>query len=290
MPLNLPLIKERLLRAGVQNPDQDIERITEFVTNGGPVTLENEERILNLLKRRENREPIERIIGYSKFLDHAFELADGVFKPNFETETTTEHALILAEKFDRPVRILDLGTGTGCILISLLKNLPAATGVGVDLNQAALDLAQRNAEKHQVADRCEFYLSDWTEGIDGTFDIIVSNPPRIPQKLIPSLVTEVAKYDPREAIDGGKNGLLFYERLAKSFHKIAHKDTVCIIQAGEIIIEKAASIFAKNSFSDIQIWRDYKYAPNCISFKMGKAQNIPRDSFLKRIISRLYPF
>jgi release factor glutamine methyltransferase len=276
--------QERLRIAGVQSPAVDVKRITDFVTNGSAPTPKDVHSILSLIQRRENREPIERILCQSEFLGLEFELTRGVFKPGFETETTAEYALIYAEELGRPARILDLGTGTGCILIALLNKLPDATGVGVDINPESLHLATRNAQKHNVSDRAEFHFSDWTDGVHETFDIIISNPPRIPEKLIPALVREVAEYDPQEALNGGKDGLLFYRRLASDFRRIAKKDAVCFIQAGEIIVAEAKNIFVKSGFSDVQIMRDYKYSPNCISFRNDEGRlshrKFPLDKFL----------
>ena len=259
--------QERLSRAGVQSPAADIKSIADFVTNGRPLSQEDMGCVLSLVERREKREPIERIFGKSKFFDLEFELTENIFKPCFETECTTEYALIYAENLGRQVKILDLGTGTGCILISLLAKLPEAVGVGVDINPESIELAKRNAQRHGVSDRATFQLSDWTNDIHETFDIIISNPPRIPEKLISALVREVAEYDPKEALNGGDDGLLFYRRLAADFRRIGKRDAFCVIQAGDIIAEQAKNIFVKNGFSDVVIRRDYKYSANCITFR-----------------------
>jgi release factor glutamine methyltransferase len=277
--------QERLRLAGVQSPAVDIKRITDFVTNGAPPSPKDINSILSLIQRRENREPIERILSQAEFFGLEFELTENVFKPGFETETTAEYALICAEELGRPVRILDLGTGTGCILIALLKKLPEATGLGVDINPGSLQLAKRNAQKHNVSDRAEFHFSDWTDDVHETFDIIISNPPRIPEKFIPALVREVAEYDPKEALNGGKDGLLFYRRLAGEFRRIAKKDAVCVIQAGEIIMAQAKNIFVQNGFSDVLIRRDYKYSPNCITFRNSERQPTVTKSALDKFLN-----
>lgn len=278
--------ERRLASAGVQTPSKDIKEITRFISKASSLTREELDSVLDLAKRREKREPIERILGQAKFFDLEFELTENVFKPSFETETTAEYALIHAESLGGQVKILDLGTGTGCILISLLAKLPKATGVGVDINTESIELAKRNAQRHGVSDRATFQLSDWTNDIHEIFDIVISNPPRIPERLIPALVREVAEYDPKEALNGGKDGLLFYSRLAENFRRIAKRDAFCVIQAGDIIIEQAKKIFVKNGFSDVFIRRDYKYSSNCISFRNNeKIQLSFIEYMLKKFLS-----
>lgn len=259
--------KERMRRAGVQNPDKDIDALTYFVTGGAPVDADNIGTILSLAERRVRREPIERIIREAEFFNFQFGLIDGVFKPGFETETTVEYGLILAEEFRRPIRILDLGTGTGCILLSLLKMLPHSTGVGVDINSKCLNLAKQNALKFGLQDRADFKYSDWMTNIQDKFDVVISNPPRIPKRLISRLVREVAEYDPADALDGGDDGLEFYHRTALDFRKIATADAVCILQVGELLAEQAMNIFKKHQYADVTLRRDYKLSLNSITFR-----------------------
>ncbi len=264
----LKAIKEEMSQAGVQDPAKDISIISAYVSEkaGSREDAAWEDTLIPLLERRIKREPWERIVGRADFFEKSYQLTPNVFKPAFETETVVEHALIAAEALNRPLRILDLGTGTGCMLITLLSKLPHATGVGVDITDDAVALATQNAQAHSVSDRARIIKSDWTSALDETFDIIVSNPPRIPSPLISSLVKEVSEYDPWDALDGGPDGLLFYERLAKDFRRIATPEGRAFLQVGSIIAPQAARLFASYGYGDVALKTDYKYAPNCVTF------------------------
>lgn len=261
-------LKKEMSAAGVHDPAGDIDALYSYMqeTSGPPDGPAWQERFQDLLKRRIAREPLERIIGRACFGEAAYSLTPLVYRPVTETETTVEHAWIAAEAMNRPLRILDLGTGTGCMLIALLRKLPDATGLGVDITAEALSLAQQNAERHNVADRADFLHSDWTESVEGRFDIIISNPPRIPRAMIPALVQEVSAYDPWTALDGGADGLLFYERLARDFRRIAEPDAQAFLQVGNITAPQAAGLFTSHGYGNVCIKTDYKYAPNCVAF------------------------
>lgn len=263
MPVSPDTLKtsaKMLSAVGVERPDKELEKMLAY--SGDNVLL-----FESVLERRLKREPLERIFGSARFYDLDFKMADNVFKPGFETETTMEYGLIFLEKREAPVRILDLGTGTGCILLSLLKNLPHATGTGVDCNEHALEIAKENADTHGLSDRATFYKSDWLDEItDGPFDLIISNPPRIPTAAIPHLVREVSNYDPKESLDGGPYGIEFYRRTAEKFRELAKPDGLGVIQVGSIVAANALDLFQRHGYTSAEIRRDYKMSPNCICF------------------------
>lgn len=249
-----------LASVGIERPEKEIEKIRAH-------SNDNPDKFHEIIERRMKREPLERIFGTITFFDLEFKVRDNVFKPGFETETTMEYGLLFLEKKEGPLKILDLGTGNGCILLSLLHRLPNATGIGIDCNMAALELAEENALMHGLSDRVMFRARNWMEDIhDGPFDLIISNPPRIPTKAIPHLVREVSLYDPKESLDGTSDGLEFYRRTARAFPNLAQPDGKCILQVGEIIATKALEIFKKAGYSNAEIKRDYKSSPNCIMF------------------------
>lgn len=259
-PQLLKVSAQKLLSVGVERPEKELEKMLAHA-NDDTALFET------MLERRLKREPLERILGTVEFFDLNFKVRDNVFKPGFETETTMEYGLIFLEKKEGPIRILDLGTGNGCILISLLYRLPNASGVGVDCNMEALELAEENAVTHGVSDRVVFRPSNWMEDIDdGPFDLIISNPPRIPTKVIPHLVREVSAYDPKESLDGTGDGLEFYRRTAAGFRELARTDAQCIIQVGAIVANKALQIFQRAGFTSATIKKDYKMSPNCVVF------------------------
>jgi release factor glutamine methyltransferase len=183
-----------------------------------------------LLERRLKREPIAHILGEREFFDIMFEVSADVLVPRPETELLVEHGLSIARRHGQgPLRILDLGVGSGCILLSLLRHLPQATGVGTDSSLAALALATRNADRLRLAHRSSFVATNWAAGIRGRFDLIVSNPPYIPRAEIETLDPEVRLYEPRAALDGGIDGLAAYRDLDRDLRaRLATAGTVLL--------------------------------------------------------------
>lgn len=169
------------------------------------------------LARRAAREPLSRILRQREFYGRTFEVTPDTLDPRADTETLITAALELAAEegwHDRPIRILDIGTGTGCLLLTLLAELPRATGLATDVSPAALAVASRNAARLAVADRAVFCEVDFLDGVQGTFDLVVSNPPYIPAGDIAGLEPEVRCHDPRLALDGGPDGLAAYRGIA----------------------------------------------------------------------------
>jgi release factor glutamine methyltransferase len=174
-------------------------------------------RLDELRRRRMQREPISRILGRRGFMDLDLEISPATLDPRPDTETLVEAAIQVLREEGRvcaPLEILDLGTGTGAILIALLRALPGARGLGVDISAEALGVAERNIAAHGVAARARLHRGSWFEGVEGRFDLIVSNPPYIPTADIAGLAPEVVNYDPILALDGGCDGLMAYRMIA----------------------------------------------------------------------------
>lgn len=255
-------IRRDLEKAGVETAQKDIDEIWSHA-NGDAAAFEV------MIARRMKREPLERIFGEAVFYELDFTLAPGVFKPGFESETTLEYGLIALKDKAGPLRILDLGTGTGCILLTLLHHLPRATGLGVDLTGDSITIAEQNAVRHGLSDRSSFKQSDWLKAVtaeDGLFDLVIANPPRTPTAAVPLLVHEVSKYDPHSSLDGGQDGIEFYRRTASDIRRVLKADGCCIIQVGTITANHALHCLQKAGFATAAIRRDYKMAPNCILF------------------------
>jgi release factor glutamine methyltransferase len=170
-------------------------------------------RFWSLVERRCAFEPIARILGTREFFGRNFRVTPAVLDPRADTETLIEAALALA-RGKGPRRILDLGTGSGAIAVTLLAELPGAIAVATDLSAAALDVAKSNAGVLGVADRASFMQANWFDGVDGQFDLIVSNPPYIALGDIAGLAADVRDFDPVRALDGGPDGLEAYRRIA----------------------------------------------------------------------------
>ena len=174
-----------------------------------PLSAEESERFGRSIARRAAREPVSRILGEREFYGRSFAISPATLDPRPDSETLIAAALefTAAEKWPaapaRPLRILDVGTGSGCLLLTLLAELPGALGVGIDTSTAALDIARANAQRLGVADRAHWLVGDALEAMRGPFDILISNPPYIPTGEIAGLDPEVRCYDPPLALDGG---------------------------------------------------------------------------------------
>jgi release factor glutamine methyltransferase len=236
-----------LWEAGIETPELDARLLLchaaaltheSFVARAGEALQpEAAVRLEALVRRRASREPISRITGTREFYGRSFLVDGSALDPRPDTETLIEVALALIEKTGRreePLRLLDLGTGTGCILLTLLAELPKARGLGTDLSPAALRLAEANARRLGVAGRASFLASDWLDAIHGEFDLIVSNPPYIASGEIERLAPEVAYHDPYLALNGGPDGLKAYRRIAAGAARL-------VAPKGAILVEIGAS-------------------------------------------------
>jgi release factor glutamine methyltransferase len=171
------------------------------------------ETLSGMVARRCAREPIAHIFGSREFWSLEFDVSASVLTPRPDSETIIEAACLHIPAPGRDVRVLDLGTGSGCLLLALLHEFPAASGVGVDISPAAVSLARCNGSKLGVGTRAAFVVGDWAASIAGRFDVVISNPPYIPTPEIARLAPEVAHYEPHGALDGGSDGLDAYRAL-----------------------------------------------------------------------------
>lgn len=230
---------ERLTAAGVEDPARDARRLLAHAMDIAPDRLslhlpdqlspQAAARFALTLEARSARQPVSQITGTRAFWGRAFRVTPDVLDPRPETET------LVAEALSSPfTRALDLGTGSGAILATLLAERPGATGVGIDLSAPALDVARDNAARLGVADRAEFRRADWFDGVTGTFDLIVSNPPYIAEEELDDLAPEVRDWEPWLALTPGGDGL-------DSYRRIAHGAPAALTPGGRLIVEIGAS-------------------------------------------------
>ncbi len=185
------------------------------------------------LRRRLVGEPVWRILGEREFWGLTFHLSPATLEPRPDSETIVEAALAqLAGRRDEDLALLDLGTGTGCLLLALLSELPRARGLGIDLSDEACRTAAGNAALNGLRDRATFRQGNWTEGLAGSFDLIVSNPPYIPSAEIATLSVEVREHDPMLALDGGADGLGPYRLFASSLPPLLAPGGVIVFEIG----------------------------------------------------------
>jgi release factor glutamine methyltransferase len=202
-------------------------------------------RLDEAIARRLKHEPVARIVGMREFYGRKFLIDPHALDPRPDTETLIDAALEFVERKglrDSPLNLLDLGTGTGCILITLLAELPRARGFGTDMSQGALALAAANASRLGVAPRAAFVAADWLDAVDGKFDLILSNPPYLASGEIETLADEVAAYDPILALDGGPDGLAAYRHIAAGAGEVLAEDGRLFVEIGAAQAEAVAGI------------------------------------------------
>jgi release factor glutamine methyltransferase len=259
----------RLREAGVPDPARDARWLLAHAMGIAPDRLtlhlpddlppEAAARFGAALDRRCKRQPVSQITGTRLFLGRAFNVTPDVLDPRPETET-----LVLAALEQPFSRVLDLGTGSGCILLSLLAENPAATGLGVDLSEAALKVAERNAKVLGVADRANLCQSDWFHAVTDTFDLIVSNPPYIDDAVWQTLDPEPRLWEPKTALTPGPDGLAPYRLIAE--RAPAH-----LAPGGRLLVEigydqgpSVATLFQTAGFADVAILPDMDGRDRCV--------------------------
>lgn len=198
------------------------------------LTSTERDAIAALAARRLQGEPVARILGIKEFWGLPFALSPATLVPRPDTETVVEAALDAigkARKHDA-LRIADLGTGTGAILLALLHEWPNATGLGTDIDRGAIETARANARRLGLESRAQFRLADFADDLNETFDLVVSNPPYIPTRDIDALQREVRDYDPHRALDGGADGLDAYRAIAHQAPKLLRDNGILIVEIG----------------------------------------------------------
>ncbi len=190
-----------------------------------------------MIARRVAREPVSRILGHREFWSLEFEITPDTLDPRADSETLIGAALGLIQDRDHPLHILDIGTGSGCLLLALLSEYKRAQGVGIDISQGALDVAFRNAGRLGFSERAQFMALDvrhagWTEHFGAPFDIVISNPPYIENDVIAGLAPEVTLFDPYSALAGGEDGLDFYRMITISAAQLLRPDGLMIFEVG----------------------------------------------------------
>jgi len=238
----LAMAAERLAQAGVANPrseartllaaaaECEIEAVFGYPERG--LAPRAERRLDAYLRRRQAGEPVSRILGRREFWGLTFAINAATLDPRPDSEVLVAAALAAFSGHGRPLRILDLGTGSGCLLLAVLSERPQAEGVGVDLSAEACRMARHNARALGLADRARFLCADWAEPIAGRFDIILCNPPYIEEGAIAALAPDVSLYDPRPALSGGADGLDAYRRIGAEIARCLAPDGLAFIEIG----------------------------------------------------------
>ena len=208
--------------------------------------------------------PVARILGRREFWSLSFELNEATLVPRPDSETLIEATLKHTDKKSGSLRILDLGTGTGCLLISLLHELPEASGLGIDLAPRATEQARKNAQGLGLEGRAAFQTNNWLQDIDETFDIIISNPPYISKGDIKELMVEVRDHDPLLALDGGEDGLSVYKEIIPKLPKNLKPKGIAVFEVGQGQAGEVGDLFWKNGFLNITTYKDFGGIERCV--------------------------
>ena len=252
---------QSLKAAGVDDPARDARRLLCHALDidssrltlalGEEMTKDAKKLFGDLITRRITREPVSQILGYRDFYGQRFEVTRDVLDPRPETETLVETVLGLDFQ-----TILDIGTGSGCILLSLLATRVGSTGMGVDVSQSALTVAKRNAQALGLFERVEFAHSNWFEAVEGLFDVIVSNPPYIDEKEWETLEPEPKDWEPKFALTPGVDGLAPYRVIAAVAPRHLTKDGWLAVEIGWRQGDAVKDIFEDSGFSDVRVIQD----------------------------------
>ncbi len=210
-----------------------------------------------LIDRRLTAEPVAQIVGRKGFWKDDFIVSRHVLTPRADSETMIETLLRQRVDLDAPYRMLDLGTGSGCLILSALREYHNATAVAVDASEMALNIAARNAAALSMGDRCEMLHSNWCENLNGRFDIIISNPPYIPTVEIGTLSADVRVHEPIRALDGGEDGLDDYRRIMKQLAAHAKPGSLLLFEVGMGQADDVAAIATEAGWAAIELAKDF---------------------------------
>lgn len=258
-----------LAEAGVPDPAGDYRRLYDWAYAKGnedpaPQTRDTpNDWTLYVLEDAVNariaRQPVSQIIGRRAFWQYEFEVTPDVLDPRPDTETLVETALQIP--FDT---VLDLGTGSGCILLTLLAERPGARGLGVDISVPALDVATRNAARLNLSDRAEFRRSSWMAEVSEKFDLVVSNPPYIDSATYRTLAPEVQEWEPRGALEAGADGLEAYRVLARDTPRALRPGGRLLLEIGYDQADTVPPLLAAAGFTGISVLPDLNGKPRVV--------------------------
>lgn len=227
------------------------------------VSEAEEEQYRKALEQRAVHVPLQHLLGYQDFMGLRFQVNEYVLIPRQDTEILVEEAM---RYLHDGMRILDLCTGSGCILLSLLHYSNDCEGTGVDISQEALQVAAQNAELLGI--KADFLKSDLYEKVTGKFDLLVSNPPYIERKVIPTLMEEVREYDPYIALDGGEDGLDFYRRIIGGAQDYLKRGGQILMEIGSGQAKAVSELLREAGFKEIDVCRDFAGLDRVVSGRL----------------------
>jgi release factor glutamine methyltransferase len=271
-----------LAAAGVESPRREARLILAHVAGRtGDVLFPRDVELdavgarafARAVERRAAREPLSRILGRREFWSLPFRLGPAALDPRPDTETLVEAVLARLAGRAAALSILDLGTGSGCIPLALLSELPAARAVGIDRSAAAAAIARENARALGLADRFAAVVADWDDALSGRFDVVVSNPPYIPSGEIAGLAPEVARHDPPAALDGGPDGLAAYRRIVPRLGALLKPGGLGALEIGCDQAPAVRHLLAAAGLEGVETARDLGGRDRCLLFRANVRTN-----------------
>ncbi len=267
----------KLSKAGVENPVFEARLLlrhcaqlvlSDIITDPGRI-LDDEslDRFTALMERRAKREPVSHLVGQREFWSLPFVVTPDVLDPRPVSETLVEVALDHIKPSTGNITVMDLGTGSGCLLIAVLSELSQARGVGVDISEAALMIAQRNAQINSVDDRTAFLTSSWGCDVTDSFDLILSNPPYIAETEHGDLEPEVSVYEPATALFAGEDGLSAYREIAPEIFRLLNDEGAAVIECGHRQMWAVIEIFAQAGLRHVEFRKDLEGIERCGVFR-----------------------
>lgn len=242
----------------------------ELILNSDLILSESKiSKVQKIITRRLNFEPVSKIFGKRDFYNSTFSISDDVLDPRPETENIVEIAnnFILEKGYES---FIDLGTGSGCIILSILKENKNLTAVGVDISIDAINIAKKNSKDMNLEKRSSFLVSNWLSSIYSSYDLIISNPPYIPSDEIITLSKTVKNFDPLISLDGGQDGLKCYKEIAQDINRVINKNGRVILEIGYNQAHDVIKIFESKEFKLLKIYNDINGLNRILTFESKK--------------------
>lgn len=242
----------------------------ELILNSDLILSESKiSKVQKIITRRLNFEPVSKIFGKRDFYNSTFSISDDVLDPRPETENIVEIAnnFILEKGYES---FIDLGTGSGCIILSILKENKNLTAVGVDISIDAIDIAKKNSKDMNLEKRSSFLVSNWLSSVYNSYDLIISNPPYIPSDEIITLSKTVKNFDPLISLDGGQDGLKCYKEIAQDINRVINKNGRVILEIGYNQAHDVIKIFESKEFKLLKIYNDINGLNRILTFESKK--------------------
>lgn len=272
--LALSAIASRLQQAGIERARAEARLLAakalglslETIVGDDARVLSADEaqRLETLAARRVRREPMAQILGQREFFGRNFRVTADVLTPRPDSETLIEAVLAQVPDRNAELQLLELGVGSGCLLLTLLAELPNAWGLGIDISPAALAVARGNALQLDLVGRCQLIEGDWSQGVSGRHDIIISNPPYIPSVEIGGLEPEVSRYEPILALDGGADGLEFYRGMVSDIDRLLAPGGLVAVEVGAGQAGEVAALLKSAGLGQVECRQDLAGIERCV--------------------------